>query len=210
MNDHKPKMVKRRKKAHNPTEKEKAVLMATFRDQVVRAVRRVGDHWTINADEISGKMLLAPRTLWHPVGGPAPELESNQTGKEAFSMILATTAAGHKLKPAVFIKGKSQRALKKWKHLEDKVALMLVDSRWVDQEMWDWYVETVVAPFCTPHACAFVVDSHGPHISAFAGDVYAHHLITPIQVAARHDAPSTAERCRCAWSSHCYGVAAVD
>ena len=58
----------------------------------------------------------------------------------------------------------------------------LVDNRWVDQEMWDWYVETVVVPFCTPHSSAFVVDSHGPHISAFAGDVYAHNLITAIQV----------------------------
>ena len=181
-NDHKPKLVKRRKKAHNPTEAEQEKLAAAFRDKVERAVRRVGGHRTINADEISGKMLLAPRTLWHDAGGPPPELKSNQTGKEAFSMILATSAAGHKLKPAVFVKGKSQRALKKWKHLEDQVALLLVDNRWVDQEMWDWYVEEVVAPFCSPDASAFVVDSHGPHISDFAGDVYAHNLLTPIQV----------------------------
>ena len=158
------------------------MLAEAFRAKVARAVRSVGGHRTINADEISGKMLIAPRTLWHDSGGPPPVLESNQTGKEAFSMILATTAAGHKLKPAVFVKGKSQRALKKWKHLEDQVALLLVDNRWVDQEMWDWYVETVVVPFCTPHSSAFVVDSHGPHISDFAGDVYAHNLITAIQV----------------------------
>ena len=76
-NDHKPKLVKRRKRAHNPTDKEKAVLAEAFRAKVVRAVRSVGSHRTINADEISGKMLIAPRTLWHDSGGPPPVLESN-------------------------------------------------------------------------------------------------------------------------------------
>ena len=181
--------MKRRKKAHNPTPAEQANLAKFFRDKVERAVRSVGGQRTINADEISGKMPIAPRTLWKDRSGPPPGLESNQTPKEAFSMILATTAAGHKCKPAVFVKGKSQRALKRWKHLQDEVAWLLVDNRWVDQEMWGWYVETVVASFSLPHACAFVVDSHGPHISAFAGDVYAHNLITPIQVP-----PSMADR----------------
>jgi hypothetical protein len=127
-------------------------------------------------------MLIAPRTLWHDRGGLAPLLESNQTGKEAFSMILATTAAGHKLTPAVFVVGKTKASLKKWNHLKDQVSLMLVDNRWVDQEMWDWYVEEVIVPFCKHNSSAFVVDSHGPHISDFAGDVYAHNFITPIQV----------------------------
>ena len=128
-------------------------------------MRSVGGQRIINADEISGKMLICPRTLWKDRNGPPPVLESNHTGKEAFSMILATTAAGHKLKPAVFVKGKTSRTLTKWAHLKDKVALMLVDNTWVDQEMWDWYVENVIAPFSLPHSAAFVVDSHDPHIS---------------------------------------------
>ena len=181
-NDHKPKLIKRRKKKKNPTAEETSALMAIFREQVVDAVKKVGGALTINADEISGKNLIKPRTLWHNKGGPPPLLQSNNTGKEAFTMILATTAAGHKLKPAVFVVGKTTRALKAWRPLADKVHLNLVDNRWVDQEMWDWYVETVIVSFTKHHASALLVDAHGPHISAFAGDVYAHHLITSVHV----------------------------
>jgi hypothetical protein len=181
-NDHKPKLVKRHKKKKNRTEQEETALTAIFREQVVQAVCKVGGALTINADEISGKNLIKPRTLWHLKGGPPPVLESNNTGKEAFTMILATTAAGHKLKPAVFVKGKSDRALKAWRHLAHDVHLNLVDNRWVDQEMWDWYVETVIVAHSKHKPCAFVVDAHGPHISAFAGDVYAHNLMTSVHV----------------------------
>ena len=103
--------------------------MAIFREKVVDAVASVGGHLTINADEISAKILKAPRTLWHKKGGPPPLLSSNYTGREAFTMILATTAAGHKLKPAVFVVGKTSKSLKKFKHIEDKVHLELADNR---------------------------------------------------------------------------------
>lgn len=79
--------------------------------KVVEAVRNVGGALNNNADEVSGKNSTTPRTVWHFKGGPPPLLESNYTGKEAFTMILVTTAAGHKLKPAVFVEGKSVRAL---------------------------------------------------------------------------------------------------
>ena len=39
-----------------------------------------------------------------------------------------------------------------------------------------------MVPFTEMAPSAFVVDAHGPHISDFAGDVYAHNLIKPIQV----------------------------
>ena len=51
--------------------------------------------------------------------------------------------------------------------------------------MWDEYVEAVIVPFCKSNPCALVVDSHEPHISDFAGDVYAHHSITAVQVPER-------------------------
>ena len=71
----------------------------------------------------------------------------NNTGKEALTMTLATTTAGHMLKPAVFVVDKTHRALKAWRPLAGQVHLSLVDNRWVDQEMWDWYVETVIVSF---------------------------------------------------------------
>ena len=181
-NVHKPKLVKRSKKAKNPTEEEKDALAVLFREKVVRAVRSYGGGLTINADEIAAKMLIKPRTLWHEKGGPPPLMASNHTGKEAFTMILATTAAGHKLIPALFVVAKTARALKKFDHLKGKVHLILADCRWVNQEMWDQYVEEVIAPFCSSSNAAFVVDSHGPHISDFAGDVYANKFLEPIQV----------------------------
>ena len=128
-NDHKPKLVKRRKKKKNSTKEEQDAVAAIYREEVVEAVDKVGGALTINADEISGKNLIKPRTLWHIKGGPPPLLSSNNTGKEAFTMILATTAAGHKLKPAVFVVGKTDRALKAWRHLAEQVHINLVDNR---------------------------------------------------------------------------------
>ena len=145
-------------------------------------MKNVGGRQTINADEISVKFLIRPRTLWHDAGGPPPLMASNHTGKEAFTMILATTAGGHKLKPALFVVGKTARSLKKFDCIKDQVELVLVHNRWLDQEMWDTYVEKVFVPWTKSQPASFVVDSHNPHISEFAGDVYAHHFITPIQV----------------------------
>ena len=120
--DAKPKIQKRRKQKKNPTAEEEDALAAVFREKVVQAVRSVGGGLTINADEVSGKFLVKPRTLWHEKGGPPPLLPSNHSGKEAFTMILATTAAGHKLKPAVVVVGKTERALKKFSHISRQSA----------------------------------------------------------------------------------------
>ena len=97
-------------------------------------------------------------------------------------MSLATTAADHKLKPALFVVAKSERSLKKFRHLADKLHVMLVDNRWVNQEMWDTYIEEVIVPFCSGSNAALVVDSHSPHISDMAGDLYVHHFLTTVQV----------------------------
>jgi hypothetical protein len=155
---------------------------AIFWDEVEEAVKKYKGHWTINADEVSAKMFIAPRTLWHQKGGPPPLIPSNHTGKEAFTIIFATTAGGHKLKPAVFVLGKTDAVLDKFNEVCEEVHLVRVDSRWVDQEMWEWYINNVIVPFCEGHPAAFVVDSHNPHISPESRALAARHGIVTIQV----------------------------
>ena len=182
MNDHKPVMKKRykRKKTADPDLRRDRA--AIFRDEVEEAIKKYGGHRTINADEISAKVLKVPRTLWHQKGGPPPILASNHTGKEAFTMILATTAGGHKLTPAVFVRGKTHASLKAYAEVADSVHLVLVENRWVNQEKWEWYILNVIVPFCEGHAAAFVVDSHSPHISPESVTLGEKRRIITIQV----------------------------
>ena len=56
-------------------------------------------------------------------------------------MILATTAAGHKLTPTVFVKGKATALSTSSAIYRTKtVRFMRVDGRWVNQKLWAWYI----------------------------------------------------------------------
>ena len=151
-------------------------------DEIEDAVEKYGGHWTINADEVSAKSFIKPRTLWHEAGGPPPIIPSNHTGKEAFTTIFATTAAGHKLKPAVFVVGKTDAVLKTYAESAKDAHLKVVENRWVNQEMWEWYIQEVIVPFCEGHAAALVIDHHGPHISPESIALCARNSIHCIQV----------------------------
>jgi hypothetical protein len=131
--DKKIKVRRRYKRPQAPdAEETKAEDHHQYMEDVEQAVDRYGAAYTINADEISGKIISPPRTLWAPVNGPQPVISSNHTEKEAFTLILATTAAGHKLPPACFVQGKTDRALKSFSALREKVQFS-VAGRWVNQ-----------------------------------------------------------------------------
>ena len=182
MNDHKPVVKKKYKRKKGDDPELRRDRAAIFWDEVEEVVKTYGGQWTINADEVSAKIIKAPRTLWHKTGGPPPILASNHTGKEAFTIIFATTTGGHKLKPAVFVKGKTHASLKSYAELADSVHLVLVSNRWVDQERWEWYILNVIVPFCEGHPAAFVVDSHAPHISPESIALGRKYAIKTIQV----------------------------
>ncbi len=59
---------------------------------------------------------------------------------------------------------------------------MRVDNRWVDQERWEWYLKTVIVPFCEGNEATLVIDSHSPHISPESRALARRHNITTIQV----------------------------
>jgi hypothetical protein len=73
-----------------------------------------------------------------------------------------------------FVVGKTDRALQAWRHLADKVHLN--QSRYVELVCGDSYSVLRTA--------AQIVDAHEPRISEFAGDVYAHSLISSVHVPA--------------------------
>jgi hypothetical protein len=96
--------IMRRNKREKGPEVDEALQVAAIKyvDDVHRSVLRNGARFVINADEISAKIITPPLTLLAPVrGSHPPEVRSNHTEKEAFTMILATTPSGVKLKPAV-------------------------------------------------------------------------------------------------------------
>ncbi len=59
-NDHKPKVVKKYKKKQMQTPELRRDEAAIFWDEVEEAVKKCGGHWTINADEVSAKLLHHP------------------------------------------------------------------------------------------------------------------------------------------------------
>jgi hypothetical protein len=79
---------------------------------------------TIDADEISGKTITSPCTLSACDQRPVFSVSSNHTEKEAFSLILATTAAGHELPPACFVQGKTDRVLRSFSALAEMVQFL--------------------------------------------------------------------------------------
>ena len=180
--DKKVKMRRRHKRPQPPDAQERKADSATeYLEDVARAVETYGPAYTINADEISGKLVSPPRTLWAEVNGPRPVISSNHTEKEAFTLILATTAAGHKLPPACFVQGETDRVLRPYAAMSDKVKFFR-DGRWVNQEMWERYLTEVIVPFCAGRPAALVIDSHKPHISDLSASVAAEHEIFCIQV----------------------------
>ena len=175
--------IRRRYKRLQPpdAEEKKEQDWSLYLEAVEQAVDSYGPAYTINADEISGKIISPPRTLWAPVNGPQPVISSNHTEKEAFTLILATTAAGQKLPPACFVQGETDRALRSFSAMAEKVQFF-VAGRWVNQEMWERYLTEVIMPFCEGHAAALIVDSHSPHISDLSVSLAADFDISCIQV----------------------------
>ena len=58
----------------------------------------------------------------------------------SFSMIYGTTPSGAKLKPAVIISPRGERAMRAFAHLTDRVHI-LQGYRWFGVEMWSRYIE---------------------------------------------------------------------
>ena len=88
LSDKRVKIRRRHKRKQTPEAEEKKEADATsYLEDVVEAVKEFGAAYTINADEISGKLISPPRTLWAPINSPPPSISSNHTEKEAFTLI---------------------------------------------------------------------------------------------------------------------------
>jgi hypothetical protein len=151
-------------------------------DDVHRSVLRNGARFVINADETSAKFIHLPHTLFAPVGGEHPPVvRSNHTNKEAFTMIFATTASGAKLKPAVIISPRGERAMRAFAHLVPRVHIMQA-HRWFNEDTWCRYIEEVIEPFCSGHPATFVFDSSKTHLHDICVDTAMEHDIFSIAV----------------------------
>ena len=167
----KPKVMRRyvRKKGED-WEEERLTMAIKYVDVVHRSVLRNGADFAINADEISAKIIHPPRTLLAPAGGEHPPLIlSNHTHKEAFTMILATTPSGKKLKPAVVLPDRGTRAKRAFAHLADDVHFMW-GYRWYGEDRWTQYIKEVITPFCDGHPATFIVDSSPVHLTNLCED----------------------------------------
>ena len=94
-------------------------------DDVHRSVLRNGARFVVRADETSCKLIHLSHTLFAAVGGDHPPvIHSNHTNKEAFSVTFATTASGAKLKSAVIISPRRERAMRAFAHLTSRVHIV--------------------------------------------------------------------------------------
>lgn len=179
----KPKIRKRYvKKKGADWEEERMTMAIQYVDDVHRSVLRNGADFVINSDEISAKVIHPPRTLLAPKGGEHPPIIlSNRTHKEAFTMILATTPSGKKLKPAVVLPDRGPRAKKAFAHLTPHVHFMW-GQRWYGEERWRQYIDEVIDPFCSGHPATFIVDSSPVHLTDLCVDSAIEHDIFTVVV----------------------------
>jgi hypothetical protein len=179
----KPRFERKNKRIKGPEVEEKRELEAIeFIDDVHRSVLRNGARLVINADETSCKFIHLPHTLFAPVGGEHPPvIHSNHTNKEAFSMIFATTASGAKLKPAVIISPRGERAMRAFAHLTSRVHIFQA-HRWFGYDTWCRYIEEVIKPFCDGHPATFVFDSSNVHLHDVCVDTAMEHDVYSVVV----------------------------
>ena len=151
-------------------ETERLSVAIQFIDEVHRSVPRNGSDWVINTDEISCKVISPPRALLAHVGGEHPPiLLSNKSHKEAFTMILATTPSGMKLKPAVVLPDRGPCAKKAFAHLLDRCHV-LWGYRWYGEDMWQRYITEVIELYCRGHPATLVIDSSPVHLTDLCAD----------------------------------------
>jgi hypothetical protein len=89
--------MRRRYKRPQPADAEerKVANANQYKKDVEQAVETYRAAYTINADEISAKIVSPPRTLWAPVNSPQPAISSNHTEKEAFTHCPVTLQVEH-------------------------------------------------------------------------------------------------------------------
>jgi hypothetical protein len=179
----KPDLRKKYMKKKGPEWEEARLQSAIeFIDNVHRSVLRNGADFVINADEISAKVISPPRTVLAPIGGQHPPvILSNKSPKEAFTMILATTPSGKKLKPAVVLPDRGPRAKQRFAHLTPHCHFMW-GPRWYGEERWTQYIEEIIVPFCDGHPATFVVDSSPVHLTDLCVETAMEHDIASVQV----------------------------
>ena len=183
LSSQKPKYVRRNVRVKGPeVDERREVECVEFVDEVHRSVLRNGARFVINVDEISCNIIHLPHTLLAPVGGAQPPLvRSNHSDKEAVTMIYGTTPSGAKLKPAVIISPRGERAMRAFAHLTDRVHI-LQGYRWFGVEMWLRYIEQVIVPFCDGHPATLIVDSLKAHINELSALTAMEHNIYCMQV----------------------------
>lgn len=179
----KPRFERKSKRVKGPEVEERRELEAIeFIDAVHRSVLRNGARFVINADEKSYKFIHLPHTLFAPVGDEhAPVIHSNHTNKEAFSMVFATTASGAKLKRAVIISPRGERAMRVFAHLTSLVHIFQA-HRWFGYDTWCHYIEEVIKPFCNGHPATCVFDSANTHTRDICVDTAMEHDIYSVVV----------------------------
>ena len=96
-------------------------------------------------------------------------------------MIFATTVSGVKLKPAVIISPRGQRAMRAFDHLVSRVHIMQA-HRWFGEDTWCRYIEEMIVPFCDGHPATFIFDSSNVHLHDACIDTAMEHDICSLVV----------------------------
>lgn len=134
------------------------------------AIGVFGSSLVINADEISAKGAKVTERVWVPIGHPTPRTNSRFDARQAWSLMLATTADGQKLPPAVYATAKS---LTKADRLALQGLCIIIDSpRGVSTgDVHCAWIEQVVLPFVDGKPAALIVDSAPGHKPAKCTDL---------------------------------------
>ena len=157
------KLVRKRHRPNTYPDEERLWTEATtFFEKVNMALERCSPAMVVNMDETSLKVVMTPRQGLGNIGGGPLNVVHKTKAKTAVTMVVAITASGRKLRPALLVKGKTNRSVTKFK-LPKLIEPILCDKGWMDGNVMIEWIDQILLPYADGRQCVLIVDDLPAH-----------------------------------------------
>ena len=157
------KLVRKRHRPNTYPDEERLWTEATaFFEQVNMALERCSRDMVVNMDETSLKVVMTPRQALGDIGGGPLNVFHKTKAKTAVTMVVAITASGRKLRPALLVKGKTNRSVTKYK-LPKLIEPILCNKGWMDGNVMIQWIERILLPYADGRQCVLIIDDLPAH-----------------------------------------------
>ncbi len=161
------------------------LLVTLYKANCSEWLRRVGPTRFYNLDEIAWRVVNPPREVIAPVGAPHTTRALGDI-RHTFTVTFIVNAAGHKLRPIVLKKVKTEGGVAAEKRRYGKAGHFLPIIRgWSTGAAMVRIIKEVFAPSLHGEQGVLVMDTHSSHITPVVVTTLAKHNIIPIWVPPR-------------------------